>query len=126
MTYQPVKQDINYTADTKEVELGDSSETDVEGGNVSENASLFSRDEDRSAHGGNNKNMSLYKRALQANVPVIVSLHLLVFNAVLALALGSLLFKFNAKSEEGSGKAEAEFAPGELLYSESYVAGFVV
>lgn len=92
-------------AEAKEVELGDGSETDIECNPAESEENL-----------AGSPAKGLFRKALQADVPVIVSLHFLVLNVILSIALGALLFKFTPPAE---AEADAHLAPGELLYSES-------
>ncbi|KAF3769721.1 hypothetical protein M406DRAFT_348851 [Cryphonectria parasitica EP155] len=118
MSYQPIQQETQM-AEAKEIELGDGSETDIEGHPADSEASLFLAWKRRNLI--SDPAQGLYKKMMQANVPVIVSLHFLVFNIILSIALGSLLFKFSSSSP--GVKADSKLAPGELLYS--YSEGFI-
>lgn len=100
-------------AEAKEVELGDGSETDIECNPAESEDSLLPNWKHQNLAGSPAK--GLFRKALQADVPVIVSLHFLVLNVILSIALGALLFKFTPPAK---AEADAHLAPGELLYSE--------
>lgn len=100
---------------TKEVELGEGSETDIEAspGADSEESSLLNWK--RQIHLPT-PTQSLFQKVLEAKVPLIISIHFLVFNLILSIALGSLLFKNSALQPADSTDTHP---PGELLYSKS-------
>lgn len=119
MSHIPVKQTITSgdAVATKEVELGEGSETDIETGITgaeSEESSLLNwkRQNHLSIPG-----QSLFQKIPEAKVPLIVSIYFLIFNLILSIALGSLLFK-NSVSQPAAPSAETH-PPGELLYSQS-------
>lgn len=113
MSYQPV-QGSSDTDRVKTVELGEDSETDVEG---------FSRtSEDTLLLGWKSMDLrrirvrDLYRKACEANVPLVVSFHLLILNVILAVALLSQLWR--GTRCESKAKHDSQFAPGELLWSQ--------
>lgn len=113
MSYEPIKQPESDLTELKEIEL-EGSETDVEANPAESEGRLLLRwKRDAVVDGGTGQ--SLYQRALKANIPVVISLHLLAFNFILSVALGTLLWR--ACGTSGSG-TKGQFAPGELMYSE--------
>lgn len=120
MSYQPV-QDSRNANGSKAVELEEDSETDVGG---------YSRgSEDTFFLGWKRKGFGkipirdLYKVVCEANVPLVVSLHFLVLNIILSIALVSQLWR---GSQYGPTRvqSDAQFAPGELLWSQFKSCGF--
>lgn len=118
MSYIPVEQKTpsGDVVVTKEVELDEGSETDIETstGAESEESSLLNwkRQNHLPVPG-----QSLYHKILEAKAPLIVSIHFLILNLILSIALGSLLFK-NSISQPAAPPAGTH-PPGELLYSQS-------
>lgn len=90
------------------------SETDIEANPPESEDSYFLGWKRRNL--ADNPAQNLLKKALKANVPFIVSLHLLVFNLTLSIALGSLVWKSWGSANSGSPPSK-DFAAGELLYS---------
>lgn len=113
MSYEPVKQQESSAAGVKEVEL-EGSETDIEANPPDSEDSFFLGWKRRKP--ADSSPQGLYHKAIEANVPVIVSLHFLVLNLILSIALGSLLWK---SIESVDGKSELKLPAGELLYSQS-------
>lgn len=113
MSYEPVKQQESRVPGVKEIEL-EGSETDIEANPPESEDSFFLGWKRRKP--ADSPSQGLYRKAIEANVPVIVSLHFLVLNLILSIALGSLLWK---SIESADIKSEAKFPAGELLYSQS-------
>lgn len=113
MSYEPVEQPDTAIPELKEIDL-EGSETDIEANPPGSEDSYFLGWKGRSFT--ENKVQTFYKKALRANIPAIVSLHLLIFNLILSIALGSLLWKSYGTTT--CKKSCTEFAPGELMYSE--------
>lgn len=108
MSYQPVPNNSNADG-TKIIELGEDSETDVEG--RSRNS------EDWKPRGIGRINIQdFYKKACEANIPLVVSLHLLLFNVILSIFMILQLWRGLQCSSEA--KPNSQFAPGELLWSQ--------
>lgn len=116
MSYEPIEQPDSANPELKDIDL-EGSETDIEANPPGSEDSYFLGWKRRGFT--ENKVQTLYKKALRANIPVIVSLHLLVFNLILSIALSSLLWKSYGTTT--CKKSSTEFAPGELLYSKSRV-----
>lgn len=118
MSYIPVKQAIpaeDVVGTKDEIELGEGSETDIEGGQGvgSEESSLLNwKRQSRLPI----PSQSLFHKIVEAKVPLIVSIHFLVFNLILSIALGSLLFK-NSALQPAANTSETH-PPGEFLYSQ--------
>lgn len=92
MSYLPVKQaaPAKEAAGAMEVELGEGSETDMD----SEEASVLNWK--RQSRLLSLPGQSLFSKVLEARVPLIVSIHFLLFSLILSIALGALLFKTSA------------------------------
>lgn len=113
MSYQPVQN--NPDADEiKVVELGEDSETEIDGCSRNSEDTLFLGWKPRGI--GKIYIQDLYKKACEANIPVVISLHLLIFNIVLSIALISQLWR--GDSCNSKAKNDSKFAPGELLWSQ--------
>lgn len=118
MSYVRVHQEasVEDVVGTKEVELGGVNETDIEAspGTESEESSLLNWKyrNHSSIHA-----QSMFQKIFETNVPLIISVHFLVFNLILSIALGSLLFKNFALQSVASIDTHP---PGELLYSQSF------
>lgn len=113
MSYQPV-QNISDADETKVVELGEDSETDIEGCSRNSEDTLFLGWKARGL--GRIYIHDLYKKACEANIPLVVSLHLLILNIILSIAMISQLWRGTQCSSEA--KQDSQFAPGELLWSQ--------
>lgn len=111
MSYKTVKQQDSNMNELKEVEL-EGSETDIEANPPDSEDSYFLGWKRR--YLPDNPAQNLYRKALRADVPFIVSLHLLAFNLILSIALGSLVWKSWGPA---NSKSDGKFAAGELLYS---------
>lgn len=114
MSYQPV-QNTPDGDEVKDVHLGEDSETETEGCSRDSEDTLFLGFKRK--HFGKIPIQGLYRKAREANVPLLVSLHLLVLNLILSVVLVSHL---RSASQCGSAKLkDPNFAPGELLWSQS-------
>lgn len=97
----------------KQVQLSEDSETDIEGSRASEDTIFLGF---KRKHIGKIPIGELYRKACKANVPLVVSLHLLVFNLILSLALVSQLWRGSHLCGPTRLKGDSEFAPGELQW----------
>lgn len=113
MSYQPVQNNPNAD-DIKVVELGEDSETEVDGCSRNSEDTLFLSWKTRGL--GKNCIRDLYKKACKANIPVVISLHLLIFNVILFVALISQQWRGTQCGSKA--KNDSQFAPGELLWSQ--------
>lgn len=111
MSYHAVN-NIPDGEEVKEIPLNEDSETDIEGCSRDSEDTLFLGFKRK--HIGKIPVRDLYRKACKANVPLVVSLHLLVLNVVLSVALVSQLWRGSHLCEP---KADSSFAPGELLWS---------
>lgn len=113
MSYHPV-QNIGGGEEIKEIPLNEDSETDIEGCSRDSEDTLFLGFKRK--HIGRIPIRDLYKKACDSNVPLVVSLHLLVLNVILSVALIAQLWRGSHLCDPGK-KADSGFAPGELLWS---------
>lgn len=136
MSYLPVKQGLpseEVVSATKEVDLGEGSETDIEIGDSpgradepEESSSILNWK--RLGHLSIIPTQSLFQKMVEAKVPLIVSVHFLVFNLILAIALGSLLINNStvAQQQQPAAKLAGTHPPGELLYSQPHLFSGIV
>ncbi|CAN8097620.1 unnamed protein product [Discula destructiva] len=113
MSYQPVHDKLDGD-EVKEVSLGEDSETDVEGSLRGSEDTLFLGFKRK--HIEKISIRDLYRKAREANVPLVLSLHLLVLNLILSVVLIAQLWK-GGECEAAKSKADSGFAPGELMWT---------
>lgn len=124
MSYQPVEKSPDAD-EGKEFELGEDSVTDVEGCSRDSNDAFFLGWKRR--HCGRIPHIrDLYNKARDANVPLVVSLHMLVLNLILSVVLVSQLWR-GSQCGPTKAKLDSQLAPGELLWSQFPIsAKFVI